>query len=64
MTDKFYDVSMHPRETIRDIKTIRAEKYGLSEQEILRNNSPRDVLNDDPLIEELDLSQVYRLRDE
>jgi hypothetical protein len=55
-SDKVYHLSVYPGETIRDIKTLLADKYGLSGQEIWRNNSPREVLNDDRLIEELDLS--------
>jgi hypothetical protein len=54
---------VYPGETIRDIKILLDEKYGLSGQEVLRNNSPPEVLNGDRLISELDSSQVYYLRD-
>jgi hypothetical protein len=41
-TNQFYHFTVYPGETVRDIKSILAEKYGLSGQDILRN-SPRGI---------------------
>jgi hypothetical protein len=60
-TQKFYDLSVYPQETIGDIKKMLDEQYDLSGQKILSVKPPGDVFNDSQVIGELDLSPVYRM---
>jgi hypothetical protein len=62
-TDKLYSLFVYAGETIRDVKSMLEEKDGVSAHEIFFGNLGGEILDDDQLIGELDLSVVYRFSD-
>jgi hypothetical protein len=63
-TQKSYHLSVYAHETIGDVKNMLDAQYDISGQEILSGKRPGEVFKDSQLIDELDLSLIYRVRDE
>jgi hypothetical protein len=63
-TRKSYYLMVYGGETIADVKSMLKSKYHVSARDIFLKDSPGNVLDDDEILAELDLSLTYDFREQ